>query len=86
MNIIMFDDAMRHLMRISRCLGMQKGCILLVGVGGSGKQSLTKLASYCSGYQTFQITISKTYNMNSLMDDIRVMYKACGQQGAGKCC
>jgi dynein heavy chain len=82
MNIIMFDDAMKHLMRISRCLGMQKGSILLVGVGGSGKQSLTKLASYCSGYQTFQITISKTYNMNSLMDDIRVMYKACGQQGA----
>ena len=81
MNIIMFDDAMKHLMRISRCLGMQKGCILLVGVGGSGKQSLTKLASYCSGFQTFQITISKTYNMNSLFDDIRLMYKACGQLG-----
>jgi len=82
LEIVMFDDAMRHLMRISRCLGMPKGCILLVGVGGSGKQSLTKIASYCSGYNTFQITISKTYNMNSLLDDIRVMYKACGCNGA----
>lgn len=81
MNIVLFDDAMRHLMRISRCLGMPKGCLLLVGVGGSGKQSLTRLASYCAGYNCFQITISKAYNMNTLLDDIRVMYKACGSQG-----
>ena len=81
MNLVLFDDAMRHLIRISRCIGMLKGCMLLVGVGGSGKQSLTRLASYCAGYNTFQITLSKTYNMNSLMDDLRVMYKACGQQG-----
>ena len=81
MNIVLFDDAMRHVMRISRCLGMPKGCMLLVGVGGSGKQSLTRLASYCAGFNTFQITISKTYNMNNLLDDIRVMYKACGSLG-----
>jgi len=81
MNIILFDDAMRHLMRISRCLGMRKGSILLVGVGGSGKQSLTRLAAFCAAQSCFQITISKTYNFNSLLDDIRVMYKACGSQG-----
>ena len=81
MNIIMFDDALRHVLRISRCLGMRKGNILLVGIGGSGKQSLTKLASYCMAYNCFQITIHKTYNMNNLLDDIRVMYRACGQTG-----
>jgi dynein heavy chain len=81
LNIVLFDDAMKHLMRIARCLNMSKGNILLVGVGGSGKQSLTKLASYCCGYSTFQITISKMYNMNSLLDDIRAMYRNCGSLG-----
>ena len=52
-----------------------------MGVGGSGKQSLTKLAAFCGGQQTFQITISKTYNMNNMLDDIRAMYKDCGSLG-----
>lgn len=81
MNLVLFDDALRHLMRISRCLGMPKGNILLVGVGGSGKQSLAKLASYCSGHSLFQITISKSYSMTNFMDDLRAMYKSCGASG-----
>jgi dynein heavy chain len=81
MNIILFDDALKHVMRISRCLGMPKGCILLVGVGGSGKQSLTRLASYAAGQTCFQISITKSYNMNALLDDIRGLYRACGQKG-----
>merc|ERR1711871_626052 len=81
MNLVLFDDAMRHLMRLTRCIGMPKGCMLLVGVGGSGKQSLTRLASYCANYTTFQITLTKVYNMNSLLDDLREIYKNCGSLG-----
>jgi len=45
MNLIMFSDACEHVLRICRILGLPKGNALLMGVGGSGRQSCSKLAN-----------------------------------------
>jgi len=76
MNLVLFEDAMKHVCRVCRIL--QNGHALMVGVGGSGKQSLCRLASFICNSTVTQIAISGTYGMSDLKEDIKQMYFKAG--------
>ena len=78
MGLVLFEDAMKHVCRITRIVMPSSGHGLLVGVGGSGKQSLTKLAAWMMFMTTFQITISSTYGINDLKTDLQGLYQKSG--------
>ena len=80
MNLVLFDDALEHLTRIHRVIRMDQGHALLVGVGGSGKQSLTRLAAYAAGCEVFEITLTRGYSENDFREDLKGLYQKLGME------
>jgi dynein heavy chain len=83
MNLVLFRDAMSHVCRINRILENPRGNAMLVGVGGSGKQSLARLSASISGLDTFQIALTKGYGVNELKVDLAACFVKAGVKGQG---
>jgi len=54
-----------------------RGSALLVGVGGSGKQSLAKFAAFVADCDLHTISISAGYNLASFRDEVKHVLKVC---------
>jgi dynein heavy chain len=65
---------MEHITRIARIIDLPVGNALLVGVGGSGKQSLSKLSAFILSYDVVRIVVTSNYGLPDLKTDIQNMY------------
>lgn len=53
MDLVLFDFAVTQILRITRVLKISKGNILLIGLGGSGRRSLSILSAFLMDQEVF---------------------------------
>lgn len=81
-DIVMFRYALQHLARICRVLAIPCGSLLMIGTGGSGRQSLTRLSAAIAGHGLRQPEISGAYGLLEWREDIKRVQRVAG--GLGK--
>jgi len=79
MDLVLFTDAIEHIVKIHRIITTQFGHALLVGVGGSGRKSLTELATFIANYEIMVLEMSKGYDFTQWRDDLKnKLFLNCG--------
>ncbi|EZA48745.1 Dynein heavy chain 2, axonemal [Ooceraea biroi] len=78
LDLILFRDAIEHVCRIVRVISQPRGNVLLVGIGGSGRQSLARIGSYMCELSTYQIAVTKQYRVAEFREDLKTLYSIVG--------
>jgi dynein heavy chain len=73
MNLVFFEDAILHCLRIARVLRQSRGSLMLIGMGGSGKQSLIRMSSFMYEMSFRQLEIVKGFNSKLFRERIKEM-------------
>jgi dynein heavy chain len=81
MPLVMFKDAIEQCCKILRIIRQPRGNALLVGVGGSGRHCLSRLASFIADFFCFQVEITKQYKHVSFLEDLKKLYEKAGSKG-----
>lgn len=82
MNLVLFGQAIQHVSRIVRILELGVGNALLIGVGGSGKQSLAKLSAFICEYEMEQLVVTSSFNLFDLRNILADIYRKVAKPSA----
>ena len=70
--------AVEHVVKIVRIIQQPLGNALLLGVGGSGRKSLTMLAISIAEFSLFEVEISQNFGMNEWREKLRLLFQKAG--------
>ena len=77
----MFEYAVMHLLRICRVLRLPFGHAFLIGLGGTGRQSLSRLAASLCEHLLIDLGSSRTYSEEQWREDLRGVLLKAGVEG-----
>ena len=78
MDLVFFKYCLEHITRITRVIALERGNMLLIGVGGSGRSSASRLAASILEYKIFNIEVTKTYRVNEFREDLKLLFRQAG--------
>lgn len=84
MDLVLFKDAITHVAKIYRVLNLKRGHAFLVGVGGSGRHSLTRLSAFISEMKVYQLEVTKGFGLKQFREKLKEMYEWAGYRGKDK--
>lgn len=79
--LVLFDEVLEHVLRMDRIFRQPQGHLLLIGVAGSGKTTLSRFVAWINGLQVFQIKVHNKYTAADFDEDLRSVLRRSGCKG-----
>jgi len=76
--LVLFNEVLDHVLRIDRVFRQPQGHLLLIGVSGAGKTTLSKFVAWMNGLSIFQIKVHNRYTANNFDEDLRQVLRRAG--------
>ncbi|ORY33069.1 putative motor [Naematelia encephala] len=83
--LVLFNDVLDHVLRIDRVFRQVQGHLLLIGVSGGGKTTLSRFVAWMNGLSIFQIKVSNKYTGADFDEDLRTVLRRAGCKGEKIC-
>lgn len=83
--LVLFNEVLDHVLRIDRIFRQPQGHLLLIGVSGAGKTTLSRFVAWMNGLRVFQIKVHNKYTAADFDEDLRSVLRRAGCKGEKIC-
>ena len=85
LGLLLFPEALRHIVAMDRVLSRPGGNLLLVGASGVGRRSLLSLACHLHGLELVSPSMVRDYSLRSFCAELKVALPKAGVTGTPTC-
>ncbi|EDQ85850.1 uncharacterized protein MONBRDRAFT_11532 [Monosiga brevicollis MX1] len=79
--LVLFDEVLDHVLRIDRVFRQNQGHILMIGMSGAGKTTLSRFVAWMNGLTVFQVKVHNQYGADEFDEDLRNVLRRAGTKG-----